>query len=64
MIQGINVVSRTQVIVVEPASLAVSVINAGPQGSAGPVVIPPGGTTGQVLAKLSDDDYDYGWVTP
>lgn len=25
---------------------------------------PPGGTTGQVLTKLSDADGDYGWVTP
>ncbi len=24
--------------------------------------IPPGGTTGQVLTKLSDADYDFGWV--
>ena len=26
--------------------------------------IPPGGTTGQVLAKLSNADYDVGWVNP
>lgn len=26
--------------------------------------IPPGGTTGQVLAKASGTDYDIGWVTP
>lgn len=26
--------------------------------------VPAGGTTGQVLTKLSDDDYDVGWVTP
>ena len=25
---------------------------------------PPGGLAGQVIAKLSDADYDYGWVTP
>jgi hypothetical protein len=25
--------------------------------------IPPGGLTGQVLVKLSDEDYDVGWVT-
>jgi len=24
---------------------------------------PPGGTTGQVLKKLSGTDYDWGWVT-
>ena len=26
--------------------------------------LPDGGTTGQVLTKLSDDDYDVGWTTP
>lgn len=26
--------------------------------------LPSGGTTGQVLAKLSDSDYDTGWRTP
>lgn len=26
--------------------------------------LPPGGTTGQVLAKASGTDADYGWVTP
>lgn len=35
----------------------------GPQGDPGPGV-PAGGTTGQVLAKASDDDYDTEWVTP
>jgi hypothetical protein len=41
----------------------------GPQGEQGPqgdpgVGIPEGGTTGQVLAKVSDDDYDTDWVDP
>ncbi|MDV7390940.1 hypothetical protein RZS08_06295, partial [Arthrospira platensis SPKY1] len=43
----------------------------GPQGEAGPagtngadgVGIPTGGTTGQVLAKNSADDYDTSWIT-
>ena len=26
--------------------------------------MPPGGTTGQTLTKLSDSDYDTGWRTP
>ena len=34
---------------------------AGPQGPAG-VGVPAGGTTGQVAAKASDDDYDVEWV--
>lgn len=34
----------------------------GPQGPAGPGV-PAGGTTGQVLAKASDDDFDTEWVS-
>jgi hypothetical protein len=32
----INVISRTQQVIVEPASSAVSIINAGPQGPGGP----------------------------
>ena len=83
MTTQINVVSRTQYIIVEPSSGTVSVINAGPIGPGGPIGqvstaamnqaidagldaqgAPPGGTTGQVLMKLSDEDYDYGWVTP
>lgn len=63
----INVVSRTQHIIIEPTSKSVAIINAGPQGPAGPAgshPIPAGGTTGQVLVKLSNSDYDVGWVTP
>ena len=33
-------------------------------GGGGGAGIPAGGTTGQVLAKASDDDYDAGWVDP
>ena len=32
----------------------------GPPGPPG-VGVPPGGTTGQTLTKLSDSDYDTGW---
>lgn len=35
----------------------------GPPGPSG-VGVPPGGTTGQTLTKLSDGDYDTGWRTP
>lgn len=35
----------------------------GPPGPPG-VGVPPGGTTGQALTKLSDSDYDTGWRTP
>lgn len=35
----------------------------GPPGPPG-VGVPPGGTTGQALMKLSDSDYDTGWRTP
>jgi hypothetical protein len=59
----INVVQRTQYIIVEPSSASVSVINAGPVGPAGPAAIPPGGTTGQVLRKKSNTNYDVEWVT-
>lgn len=36
MTEQINVVSRTQLIIVEPTSSAVSVINAGPSGPSTP----------------------------
>ena len=29
----------------------------------GAFVLPPGGATGQVLGKLSNADYDVGWIT-
>lgn len=35
----------------------------GPPGPPG-VGVPPGGTTGQTLTKLSDSDWDTGWLTP
>lgn len=59
----INVIQRTQYIIVEPSSSAVSIISAGPVGPAGPAAIPPGGTAGQVLRKKSNTDYDVEWVT-
>ena len=81
MTTEINVISRTQVIVVEPTSGTVAIISAGPVGPGGPPGevstsqmnqaindalavrgIPSVGLTGQVLAKLSDNDYDIGWV--
>jgi hypothetical protein len=42
---------------------------AGPQGPAGPTgpaaeALPSGGTTGQYLAKASNDDNDTEWITP
>jgi hypothetical protein len=78
----INVISRTQHIIVDSASSSISLINEGPPGPSGPIGevstaamnqaidtalstrgVPPGGLTGQVLVKLSDADYDVGWVT-
>lgn len=35
----------------------------GPKGEAG-VGVPPGGSAGQVLGKVSDDDYNTTWLTP
>lgn len=60
----INVVSRTQRLIIDMASSSVSVSYSGPPGPVAPNPVPAGGTTGQVLTKLSDADYDYGWVTP
>lgn len=64
MSQEINVVAKTQIIVVESPSSSISVINAGPQGPAGPSGsgVPSGGTTGQVLAKLSNTNGHVGWI--
>ncbi|MCA9368028.1 hypothetical protein KC887_07275 [Candidatus Kaiserbacteria bacterium] len=64
MSADIVVESSTQKVVVDPVANSITIEKAGPQGPPGPNIIPPGGTTGQVLAKLSDDDYDIGWVTP
>jgi hypothetical protein len=50
MSDEINVIQRTQVIVVEPESGSVSVINAGPVG--------PGGPTGQVSTAAMDQAID------
>jgi len=37
-------------------------IEIGPESFDQHLFIPPGGITGQVLMKLSNDDYDVGWV--
>lgn len=51
----INVVSRTQRIIVDPASSGVSVINVGPQGPGGPI-----GVTGPhvPIVELTQAAYD------
>lgn len=58
---NVTIESKTQRIVVTKASGKVTVENAGPMG---PSVVPAGGTTGQILVKLSDDDFDVGWADP
>jgi hypothetical protein len=50
MSSEINVIQRTQNIIVEPSSGSVSVINAGPAG--------PGGPTGQVSTAAMDQAID------
>lgn len=73
MSDELNVLQRTQRIVVEPTSRSVSVINAGPIGPTGPQGepgepgeaengIPPGGEPDEILAKVTGDDYDAAWV--
>jgi hypothetical protein len=79
MSDEINVLSRTQIIFVEPTSGSVAVLNAGPMGVAGPegpsggdpgppgadgVGVPTGGTAGQVLTKDTSTDFDTSWQTP
>jgi hypothetical protein len=59
----INVLSRTQKIVVNPTTRSVAVINAGPPGT-GSIGIPPGGDPGQVLTKDTVVSYDTSWQDP
>ncbi|MBK7883525.1 MAG: hypothetical protein IPJ81_06800 [Chitinophagaceae bacterium] len=49
---------------IKPQDILVLKINTGSEGGGGIVIngIPVGGTTGQVLAKASDTDYDTEWV--
>ena len=69
MSEELNVVQRSQRIVVNPTSKSISVISAGPVGPAGPTGpagtpgaaengIPPGGEPDEILAKVTGDDYD------
>ena len=37
-------------------------VSQGPKGDPGPPGVPDGGTTGQVLGKLSDEDKDADWI--
>lgn len=73
MSDELNVLQRSQRIIVEPTSRSVSVINAGPVGPGGVQGIPgepgeaengipPGGEPDEILAKASGDDYDATWV--
>lgn len=52
-------------VVSSPDLIAVTVYEGyGPAGLPGAPGVPAGGTTGQVLTKISDVDSDAGWVTP
>lgn len=50
--------------IIEEAQIVCEVVAAGPQGPEGPAGqgLIPGGTTGQVLAKKSNTDFDTEWV--
>lgn len=76
MSSDINVVSRTQKIIVDPVSSSVAIMNAGPPGPPGGlqgppgapgapgkdgVGVPAGGVVNQVLAKNSSTDHDTSW---
>lgn len=54
--------SNNVVVEVTPQKAETITIDRGVQGAAG-VGVPTGGTTGQVLAKASDTNYDTTWVT-
>lgn len=53
----------TSIVSIEPdQEVTVEISANGPQGVPGPGIA-PGGITGQVLSKVSDDDYDTFWKT-
>jgi len=54
--------ARPAVIVEQAAEVALEFFGNGPQGVPGPGII-PSGTTGQVLAKTSNANYDTQWKT-
>lgn len=67
---SINVVHKTQNIVISAPNDEIAIINDGPQGLQGPpgpvgsgVSIPTGGSTGQVLTKNSATNYDASFAT-
>lgn len=66
---GASIEGFTEDLTIDVAGISIEFIWDGTQwqitatiGSAG-VGVPEGGTTGQVLAKISDDDYDTAWVS-
>jgi hypothetical protein len=62
-VESITVQPELFRLVVQPGGLRIiSVAAQGPPGVNG-IGVPPGGTTGQVLVKLSDADFDVGWAT-
>lgn len=54
--------SQVAVFLQEDGARLAAFITNGPPGARG-VGVPPGGTAGQVLMKLSDADFDVAWAT-
>ena len=53
----INVINRTQKIIVDPASSSVAIINAGPVGPGGPIGINPNWSTAQTIENVTAATY-------
>lgn len=64
---SIEVVEELEIInltVDETEEIAIIEVNIGQKGDPGAFGVPAGGTTGQLLAKLTDNDQDAGWIDP
>ena len=66
MSDTIVIIEEISTVTVNDESSTVTVTSPGPQGATGPTGegVPAGGTTGQVLKKNSDTDYDTSWQAP
>ena len=75
MTVGVSITSNPISVAIQSDTIAISFANSGPQGVTGPqgaigpagptgpsgIGLPPGGTTGQVATKASNNDYDVEW---
>ena len=58
-----EIFAYSHIVQVTPTGFQITITHVGTQGPAG-AGVPTGGSTGQVLAKASNDNLDTVWVTP